>query len=545
MLRGNRLALATIAIVLIFVVSASVVALVPLAPTANHSNAHAQGAVAAHSVGPTAAASHVSSVARIPQPALNGTATFNQSGLPSGTVWSVTFNGTTVSSNGTAKSFHVKNGTYNYTIGAVAGYMATPTSGSVTIVAPGTKFVNIVYTPLAAMYTVTFKETGLANGPAFSGLVFGWSASLNGNYTTASVNHITYTVAAGTYPWKAGAVTYTAFPPSGSLTVTGNTTLTITFTQNVIVVWKTTFPAYSIIPSKGGTDANFSVTVNNSAITPANTTIKVVVSDSVTGATNNIIAIPAVAGKTLYNFTINYTNLGCAASNCQTQPSDALFFAANVTQNNGTGLSPGQATNLLFIVTITPTGQFVSPLPGRAVGTGNVSISAVEFGQFVSTANVTIYSPTNPNAKIFTANVFSVNGVPATTPWTVNLAGVYPMLLRVIAPYHTALIWNNITVIQSGGTIYQNSTSYTNASIIPGLSPALGGTVLLVVGLIIGLVVGTLLARAMVSTKPGAPAQPWTETKPSPNTCSTCGKSFDTEEELKAHQASEHGMSQT
>ena len=46
---------------------------------------------------------------------------FNESGLPSGTIWSVTLNGTTRSSTGNI-SFTVPNGTYSYSIGSVSRY---------------------------------------------------------------------------------------------------------------------------------------------------------------------------------------------------------------------------------------------------------------------------------------------------------------------------------------------------------------------------------------------------------------------------------------
>ena len=60
--------------------------------------------------------------------------TFTESGLPSGTSWSVTFNGTTNSSTSAAITFSEVNGTYTFTTGAVPSYSATPGSGPVTVV---------------------------------------------------------------------------------------------------------------------------------------------------------------------------------------------------------------------------------------------------------------------------------------------------------------------------------------------------------------------------------------------------------------------------
>ncbi len=57
--------------------------------------------------------------------------TFTETGLPSGTHWSMTFNGATSSSNGTTITFNAVNGTYSYTVSNVSGYSAP--SGSVTV----------------------------------------------------------------------------------------------------------------------------------------------------------------------------------------------------------------------------------------------------------------------------------------------------------------------------------------------------------------------------------------------------------------------------
>jgi len=61
------------------------------------------------------------------------TVTFTESGLPSGTTWSVTFNGTTESSTTDTITFSVPNGTYSYSIGSVSGYTISQLTGSVTI----------------------------------------------------------------------------------------------------------------------------------------------------------------------------------------------------------------------------------------------------------------------------------------------------------------------------------------------------------------------------------------------------------------------------
>jgi YVTN family beta-propeller protein len=55
--------------------------------------------------------------------------TFTETGLPSGTLWSVSLNGTPVNSATPNVTFSEANGSYAYTVPTVSGYTASPTSG--------------------------------------------------------------------------------------------------------------------------------------------------------------------------------------------------------------------------------------------------------------------------------------------------------------------------------------------------------------------------------------------------------------------------------
>jgi len=59
--------------------------------------------------------------------------TFTESGLPASTNWAVTFNGTAGNSGTTTIVFTIGNGSWTYSVGAVTGYTATPSSGAVTV----------------------------------------------------------------------------------------------------------------------------------------------------------------------------------------------------------------------------------------------------------------------------------------------------------------------------------------------------------------------------------------------------------------------------
>jgi len=59
--------------------------------------------------------------------------TFTENGLPSGTVWSVTLNGTTETSTTNTITFSEPNGIYSYSIRNVSGYLSSPSSGTITV----------------------------------------------------------------------------------------------------------------------------------------------------------------------------------------------------------------------------------------------------------------------------------------------------------------------------------------------------------------------------------------------------------------------------
>lgn len=96
-------------------------------------------------------------------PPANYSVTFTESGLPSGTTWSATLGDMTETSMASSIAFTEINGTYDYSVGAVAGFTSAPTSGSVPV-AGGPE--AVAYTSLApGTHSVTFGETGLSSGP--------------------------------------------------------------------------------------------------------------------------------------------------------------------------------------------------------------------------------------------------------------------------------------------------------------------------------------------------------------------------------------------
>ena len=156
------------------------------------------------------------------------TVTFSETGLSSGTSWSVTVNGSTISSTTNTISFTAANGTYPYSIGSVSGYTLSVSSGNIAVSGKNITQ-NIIFTPvkIISKYTVTFNETGLSSGTS-------WTVTFNGSVLSSTTNTISFTVANGTHSYSIGSVSgYTLSVSSGNVTVNGkDVTQNITFTSS-------------------------------------------------------------------------------------------------------------------------------------------------------------------------------------------------------------------------------------------------------------------------------------------------------------------------
>ncbi len=142
--------------------------------------------------------------------------TFTESGLPPSTSWSVTLAGTTMSSAITTVVFTEPNGTYSFTVSAVTGYTASPSSASVTVNGgPAARPITFTPVPVTSTYTVTFTEMGLPSGTS-------WSLTLAGTTESSSSTSIVFTERNGSYAFTVGSVSgYTSTPSAGSFAVTG------------------------------------------------------------------------------------------------------------------------------------------------------------------------------------------------------------------------------------------------------------------------------------------------------------------------------------
>jgi len=209
--------------------------------------------------------------------------TLSESGLPLGHGWSVSVNGTVESSSGTTIQFAGVNGTYWFSVGPLANYVATPASSSFSIAGSATAR-SLIFAALAhGTYPVTFSESGLPVGTS-------WSIDLNGTNATSTGPSMVFEVANGTLTYLVRTVAgYSANPISGDLPVAGlPTTQLVTFTVSDLKL-------YSIVFNQTGLPAGtmWSVTLNGTTL---RTTLEQVTLDEPKGV--YVFTVGAIPGYT-------------------------------------------------------------------------------------------------------------------------------------------------------------------------------------------------------------------------------------------------------
>lgn len=163
---------------------------------------------------------------------------FNERGLPYGSQWYVSINGTTKFTQQQSIIFYEPNGTYSYEAGTYAPQV-TMITGSLIISGKST-VINITFTYSSTSstnkYPVRFEEYGLPYNTT-------WSVTLNGITLSSQNSTITFLETNGTYSFQVGVpVGYKASPSSGTVDVNGQSvTINVYFTRplyNVVFIEK-------------------------------------------------------------------------------------------------------------------------------------------------------------------------------------------------------------------------------------------------------------------------------------------------------------------
>lgn len=174
---------------------------------------------------------------------------FVESGLRAGVLWSVTLNGTSLSSKSTVISFNEPNGSYSYNIGKINGYVANKYTGTITVNGANVT-VPISWSPI--LYAIYFNETGLPVGTS-------WSVTLYGTLKSSTTPSIMFSEPNGSYIFSIESISgYTVSPQSKTIIVNGAIVQeNITFTPIPPSTYEITF-----IESGLPAGTNWSVTFN-------------------------------------------------------------------------------------------------------------------------------------------------------------------------------------------------------------------------------------------------------------------------------------------
>jgi thermopsin len=154
------------------------------------------------------------SVTYSPIPTTDGTALFTETGLAPGTSWGVNVNGTFRSSSGDSVYASLPPGSYNYSLGSIYGYNATPTSGTITVVAGAVTSTPVAFT----------ADHGWIVGSVAPG---GARLSIDGKPVSVSNGAFNVSVAPGLHAVSASESGYATYANNVTVTPANSTRLTI------------------------------------------------------------------------------------------------------------------------------------------------------------------------------------------------------------------------------------------------------------------------------------------------------------------------------
>ena len=224
--------------------------------------------------------------------------TLSETGLPAGTVWSVTLGGHVLSGGAPSMSLAELNGTYALVVEPIPGFSVQPGNGNLSVAGSPINE-TLAFQPIRSVYLVAFTEVGLPSGTD-------WSVELNGTPESATTATISFSEPNGSYPFVIGPIPgYAAAPVSGAVPVSGsNASETISFSP-------VPAPTYAVTFTEAGLRSGTPWSVTLSGRTQSTTT------SSVTFTEPNgtyVFSIGGVAGYTVNLVSHTLTVRGAGVS---------------------------------------------------------------------------------------------------------------------------------------------------------------------------------------------------------------------------------------
>jgi hypothetical protein len=353
---------------------------------------------------------------------------FNETGLPGGTSWSVTYGGVTQSSTTASILFAGQvNGTLPYTVTFVPGYSATPANGTVTVNGVNNLQVAITFAALGSpKYTLAFTESGLVSNTTWTMVV------VNVGAITSNLPTISFSLPAAAYNYAPGPVIPYSNSGPGSITLTSaGASVAITYAGLITCVGPICTQAittYSITFSETGLAGGTSWSATILGFTLSSTTSTIVFFE-----TNGTYAF-TLGAVTGYTPPASTGQVAVVGANLVVQ----VPFSAPGTGYAVTFSEKGLPTGAAWNITVNGFGQLsttttiVFTLPNNATGFPyNYTVSTI--GGYTTTwsGTFTVSSAAETitiTFKLFTYTVtFFEGGLPVTAgavpSWSVNATG--------------------------------------------------------------------------------------------------------------------------
>ena len=357
----------------------------------------------------------------------------SESGLPSGTAWTLVFNGNSYSLTNTSYTFQEPNGNYTFSWSARGYY-----SGSSYILVEGANTgASIIFTQFIEYYHVTFDESGLPSNHV-------WDLTFNGNsYTLTNTSMTFHDLENGTYSYSSTTTNpYYNAPSSSSVTISGSSqtidqtftlvTYSVTFDETGLPsnhVWDLTFngnlytttaSTYTFNNLNNGTYAYNTSTTNPYYNSPASGSV------TISGSSQTIDQV-----FSLVTYSVTFQESGLALGTSWT----LVFNGNSYTLTN---------SSYTFHDLENGTYSYSSSVPGRTGSSGSVVVDGSDVLQSISFP--TLY-------RI----VFAPGGLPSGTSWTLVFNGTTYHLTGVFSIYVEAgtydYSWSAVGFQGGSGTI--------------------------------------------------------------------------------------------
>jgi len=355
-------------------------------------------------------------------PPSDATIKFIESGLPTGTSWSVTYHsvlngytGANTTQSSTTDEIDVTmaiGNTIYYWISSYNGLTPSPSEGIINLVSNTT--VNVVYpTPVAKSYSVTFVPIGIPSGTTWGVTLAGlqlFGSNLNGQNPDISFSETNGSYAYSVYVPSPD----TASPASGTITVSGAAVTqditinvpvkdyTLSFTETGLPSGVSFTVATGVGSASGSPTASFSVPNGTYSFTIAN-----IISGGITYIPTPNAGYVTVNGANV-NEPITFTQQSYSISISETGlPSGSVWY---VNLTNGQTFSTS-STSMTFNE---PDGSY-----SYSVATNNAA-----YAPSTSSGTFTVNNAALSLSVSFVANTYSVSfqesGLPSGTPWGVT-----------------------------------------------------------------------------------------------------------------------------